>query len=72
MYDSRTNLAREVADEVRKHFPTQTLDIEIPRAIKIAEAPSYGQSVLTYDPRSNGAKAYQAAAEQIAQRGVGQ
>ncbi|HJE51857.1 MAG TPA: ParA family protein [Tessaracoccus flavescens] len=70
MYDSRTNLSREVAGEVRKHFANQTLDVEIPRAIKIAEAPSFGQTVLTYDPKSNGAKAYQAAAEEIAKRGV--
>ncbi len=70
MYDSRTNLSREVADEVRKHFVAQTLDTEIPRSVKIAEAPSYGLPVITYQPKSVGAQAYQAAAEEIARRGA--
>ena len=70
MYDNRTNLASEVAREIRTHFPSQTLDIEIPRSVRIAEAPSYGQSVITYQPKSSGAHAYQKAAEEIAQRAV--
>lgn len=69
MYDSRTNLSREVADEVRRHFPRQTLGAEIPRSVKVAEAPSFGQTVITYQPKSIGAVAYQAAAVEIAERG---
>ena len=72
MYDNRTNLSREVADEVRSHFPKETLPIEIPRSVKIAEAPSFGQTVMTYQGRSVGAIAYQEAAEQIAARGAEQ
>lgn len=70
MFDNRTNLASEVAREIRTHFPTQTLDVEIPRSVRIAEAPSYGQSVITYQPKSSGAIAYQKAAEEIAHRAV--
>ncbi|RMB61498.1 ParA family protein [Tessaracoccus antarcticus] len=66
MFDSRNNLSREVAREVRTHFAAQTLDVEIPRSVRIAEAPSYGQTVLTYQPKSAGAVAYVKAAEQIA------
>ncbi len=68
MYDKRTNLAQEVASDVRAHFPEETLDVEIPRNVKISEAPSYEQTVLTHDPRSAGAVAYLAAAHEIAQR----
>ncbi|MDO5677198.1 MAG: ParA family protein [Propionibacteriaceae bacterium] len=71
MYDPRTNLSRDVAEEVRRHFPEQTLDVEIPRSVKIAEAPSFGQTVMTYQPKNVGALAYQEAAEQIARRGEG-
>lgn len=66
MFDSRTNLSHEVAREVRTHFAEQTLDVEIPRSVRIAEAPSYGETVLTYQPKSSGAIAYLKAAEQIA------
>lgn len=69
MYDQRTNLSREVADEVRKHFPQQTLTPEIPRSVRIAEAPSFGQTVITYQPKSVGAVAYLTAATEIARRG---
>ncbi len=70
MFDARNNLSREVASEVRNYFPSQTLDVEIPRSVRIAEAPSYAQTVLTYQPRSAGAVAYVKAAEQIAQAAV--
>ena len=70
MYDGRTNLSREVADEVRKHFSAETLPVEIPRSVKIAEAPSFGETVMTYQARSVGAVAYQEAAEEIARRGA--
>lgn len=68
MYDHRTNLSREVADEVRKHFPSQTLSNEIPRSVRIAEAPSFQQTVLNYQPKSPGAIAYVAAAKELAER----
>ncbi len=66
MFDARNNLSREVAREVRTHFAKETVDVEIPRSVRIAEAPSYGQTVLTYQPKSAGAIAYVKAAEQIA------
>ncbi|MEX0914097.1 MAG: AAA family ATPase [Demequina sp.] len=70
MYDSRTNLAREVAREVREHFPEQTLEQTIPRSVRVSEAPSYGQTVMTYDAHSTGAVAYLAVARDIATRGA--
>lgn len=70
MYDKRTNLSRDVAAEVRSHFPDQTLSVEIPRSVRVAEAPSFGQTVLTYQPRSEGAAAYVAVAEEIAKQAV--
>lgn len=69
MYDSRTNLARQVASDVREHFPEVTLTTTIPRSVRISEAPSYGQSVVSYDPGSSGSVAYREAAAEIAQRG---
>lgn len=67
MYDGRTKLASEVAREVRTHFAKETLDVEIPRSVRVAEAPSYGETVITYQPNSPGAVAYLNAAQQIAQ-----
>ena len=69
MYDARTKLAAQVADEVRRHFTTQTLRTIIPRSVRVSEAPSYGRTVLGYDPSSVGAKAYRSAAWEIAERG---
>ena len=69
MFDSRTNLAIQVADEVRKYFPKEVLNAIIPRNVRISEAPSYQQSVLTYDPTSTGALSYREAAMEIAERG---
>jgi len=71
MYDSRTNLAAGVAAEVREHFPEQVLKTAIPRSVRVSEAPSYGQSVMTYDPASPGALSYLEAARELAHRGVG-
>jgi chromosome partitioning protein len=71
MFDGRTNLAHQVADEVREHFPESTLTNHIPRSVRVSEAPSYSQTVLTYDPGSSGALAYLAAAREIAYRGAG-
>jgi chromosome partitioning protein len=71
MLDGRTRLAHQVADEVRGHFPDATLATHIPRSVRVSEAPSYGQTVLTYDPGCSGALAYLAAAREIAYRGAG-
>jgi len=70
MFDSRTNLAQQVVAEVREHFSSETLDTVIPRAVRISEAPGYGQTVMTYDPRSTGALAYLAAAKELNDRYV--
>ncbi|APX34885.1 chromosome partitioning protein [Brachybacterium sp. P6-10-X1] len=68
MYDARTRLAAQVAQDVRDHFPDQTLTTTIPRSVRISEAPSYGQTVLTYDSGSSGALAYRAAAHELTTR----
>ena len=68
MYDGRTNLAAQVAAEVREHFPEQVLGAVVPRSVRISEAPSYQQTVMTYDPSSSGALSYLEAATEIAQR----
>jgi len=70
MYDARTRLAAGVADEVREHFPELVLSTTIPRSVRVSEAPSYGQTVMTYDPASPGALSYLEAAREVAQRGV--
>ena len=70
MYDSRTNLANQVAQDVRDHFPEQVLATLIPRSVRISEAPSYGQTVISYDPNSSGSLSYLEAAAEIARRGA--
>ena len=70
MYDSRTKLASQVADEVKLHFPTQVLSTIIPRSVRVSEAPSYGKSVISYDHSSPGAIAYMEAAIELANKGV--
>ena len=70
MYDGRTRLASQVAHEVRTHFGARVLDTVIPRAVRISEAPSYGQTVLTYDRTSSGAVAYTEAALQLDEWGA--
>ena len=69
MFDSRTRLASDVAENVRKHFPEQLINTPIPRAVRVSEAPSYGQTVMTYDASSPGAVAYMSVAREIANRG---
>ncbi|HUW88445.1 MAG TPA: ParA family protein [Candidatus Paceibacterota bacterium] len=71
MFDGRTRLANDVAASVRSHFPQELIDIPIPRAVRISEAPSYGQTVMTYDPVSPGAIAYMQIAKEISERGKG-
>ena len=68
MYDGRTRLASQVAEEVREHFGEVVLGTVIPRSVRVSEAPSYGQSVMTYDPGSSGAQAYLEAAREVADR----
>ena len=70
MYDGRTRLAAGVADEVREHFGDQVLKTSIPRSVRVSEAPSYGQTVMTYDPGSPGALCYLEAAREIATKGA--
>ena len=69
MFDNRTNLSTDVANEVRKYFPEQTLAATIPRSVRLSEAPSYGQTAITFDPKNSGSLAYQEAAIELAQRG---
>ena len=68
MYDGRTRLASQVADEVRNHFGDRVLSTVIPRSVRVSEAPSYGQTVVTYDPTSSGALAYREAARELARQ----
>jgi chromosome partitioning protein len=68
MFDGRTRLANDVAASVREHFPREVLQSVIPRAVRVSEAPSYGQTVMTYDMASPGAIAYLNAAREICER----
>lgn len=70
MYDSRTRLADQVADEVRSHFGDLVLQPVIPRNVRVSEAPGFGQTVMTYDAGSRGAVGYLQAAREIAERGA--
>lgn len=70
MYDGRTRLASQVADDVRSHFGEVVLQTIVPRSVRVSEAPSYGQSVITYDPASSGAIAYAEAARELAFRSL--
>ena len=65
MYDERTNLTRQVADDLRDFFHDEVLNTVIPRSIRLAEAPSYGKPILMYDPRSKGAESYIKLAKEI-------
>ena len=69
MFDGRTRLANDVADEIRKHYPRELIDIPIPRAVRISEAPGFNQTVMTYDAASPGAIAYMSVARKLATRG---
>jgi len=68
MYDDRTNLTRDVASEVRRHFGTRVFEAVVPRNIRLAEAPSYGLSVLQYDIRCRGSEAYLEVAREYLRR----
>ncbi len=68
MHDARTNLAQQVVEEVRQHFPGKCFNTIIPRSIRLSEAPSYGETILAYAPNSTGAVAYRLLAQEIVQR----
>ena len=68
MFDKRTNLSEQVAEEVKSHFGELVFETVIPRNVKLSEAPSFGESIMTYDPSSKGAKTYRAFAKEFIQR----
>ena len=68
MYDSRTNLGQQVVNDVRSYFPHGTFQTIIPRNVRLSEAPSHGQTILSYAPMSAGAMAYQALAQEMLER----
>jgi chromosome partitioning protein len=70
MYDGRTRLAQQVADEVREHFPKEVFQTVIPRSVRVSEAPSFGQTVIAYDGQSAGAIAYREAAVEMIRRDI--
>jgi chromosome partitioning protein len=71
MYDGRTALAHQVAEEVEKYFGSRVFSTRIPRNVRLSEAPSYGQPILTYAPNSPGSLAYQALAAELISRNEG-
>ncbi|MBV7392176.1 MULTISPECIES: ParA family protein [Enterococcus] len=68
MYDARTNLGAEVVEEVRRYFAEKVYDTIIPRNVRLSEAPSHGQPIIDYDPRSKGAEMYEALAKEVLAR----
>lgn len=68
MYDGRTNLSNQVADEVRRHFPKETFQSVVPRSVRLSEAPSFGRSIRAYDAESRGAQAYADVALEVINR----
>ncbi|MEN3190798.1 MAG: ParA family protein, partial [Atribacterota bacterium] len=65
MYDSRTNLSRDVVEEVKKYFKGKIFKSIIPRNVRVSEAPSYGKPVVVYDKKSKGAIAYKKLAKEV-------
>ncbi len=68
MYDVRTKISQQVVDEVRKYFPGKVFSTIIPRNVRLSEAPSYGETILSYAPQSSGALAYEALAKEFLRR----
>jgi chromosome partitioning protein len=68
MFDMRTNLSRQVVDEVKKHLPDKIFSSVIPRTVRLSEAPSFGKTIFAYDPLSPGASAYRALAKEVIER----
>jgi len=71
MHDGRTNLSNQVVEEVRNHFPALTFETVIPRNVRLTEAPSFGKTILEYDPASRGGQAYASLAQEVAARIAG-
>jgi len=65
MYDPRTNLSKDVEEEIRRYFPEKTFKAVIPRSVRLAEAPSYGLPISVYQPSSPGALAYDQLAQEV-------
>jgi len=68
MCDCRTNLSGQVVDDVRHHFPCHVFNTIVPRAVRLGEAPSYGETIRSYAPGSLGAEAYRALADELMAR----
>lgn len=68
MYDSRTNLSAQVVQEVKTHFPGELFETLVPRSVRLSEAPSYGLTIIEYDPNSRGAHSYAALATELVDR----
>jgi chromosome partitioning protein len=68
MFDARTNLSKQVVDEVRRYFPAHVFETVVPRTIRLGEAPSYGETILSYAPTTPGAAAYEALAGELMER----
>ena len=68
MYDAQKMLSHQVATEVRRHYPMLTFETQIPRNVRLSEAPSFGKSILDYDPVSRGARSYAALAVEVMAR----
>ena len=68
MYDGRTNLSMQVAQEVRRHFPGKVFSAVIPRNVRLSEAPSHGLPIMAYDKYSRGAERYLSLAEEIVKK----
>jgi chromosome partitioning protein len=68
MFDPRTNLSQQVVDDVQQHYPKLIFRTVIPRSVRLSEAPSYGQSIVQYAPRSTGSLAYEALAQEFLAR----
>jgi len=68
MFDGRTQLTRQVTDEVRKYFGEKVFNTVIPRNIRLAEAPSFGKTIAEYDPKSKGGRAYSDLADEVIER----
>lgn len=68
MYDARTNLSRQVVDEVKQHLPDKIFHTVIPRTVRLSEAPSFGQTIFAYDPAGAGAAAYRALSHEVVKR----
>jgi chromosome partitioning protein len=71
MFDERTNLARQVVDDIRQHFGDKVFETVIPRNIRLGEAPSFGKPVLSYDIKSKGAEAYLSLGRELLKRREG-